>query len=346
MIEIGKIIIPFIVVIIIAVVIILRIKSRKIMNQEELRKQCKRFFWCESVQDCQELLDIYIEFFFEAIMNHDEDVYTHEEADARIVIQMMMTKTLHLKKALDGIGNQFKNGKKLNNIIDPTIIALLIRNIYETAGMFNLIYRNSKDKDERQILYLLWVHSGLSYRQRFDSILTKEDNIKKAENEKKQMESIVKTIEQNPLFLKLDEKNQGKIRTKIKERDYLMHFNDLEVEFLSWRELVKTMNIQNGKLDHAYAYFSLYAHPSNVAVFQYANMFKKGDEDYKDLVHFNLQIAFMMLSIFIGDYIKLFPNVQKTYDNMGLVEQIVINFHNSQARGHENDINESWKATG
>ncbi len=110
--------------------------------------------------------------------------------------------------------------------------------------------------------------------------------------------------------------------------------------------MVKSMNIKTGKLDHAYTYFSLYSHPSNVAVFQYANMFKKGKESYRDLVKFNLQIAFMMLSVFIADYIKLYPAVLKTYEKMGIVEQIVINFHNSQARGHQYDINDSWKATG
>lgn len=316
------------------------------MELEELRKRCKKFFWCESIQDCQELLDIYIEFFYAAVMNHNENVYTHSEADAKMVIQMMMTKTLHLKKSLSGIGNQFKDGKVLNNIIDPTIIATQIRNIYETAGMFNLIYRNPKNKDEHEILYLLWVHAGLSYRQRFDDIITKEENKQKSVEEKKQMETIKERIENNPLFLKLDEANQSKIRTKLKKKDYLMRFHGTNVEFLSWPELVKSMDIKNGKLNHAYTYFSLYAHPSNVSVFQYANMFEKGKESYKELVHLNMQIAFMMLSIFVADYINLFPAVLTTYEKMGLVEQIVINFHNTQARSHGYDINDSWKATG
>jgi len=317
------------------------------MEIEELRKQCKRFFWCETISDCQELLNIYIEFFFQAVLkHHEEKVYTYPEADARIIIQMMMTKALHLKNALYGVDYVSKDNRKLNNIIDPTIVASLIRNVYETTGMFNLIYRNAKNIDERNIIYLLWVHAGLSYRKRFDNIITTKENLEKAENEKKQLESIQNQIEQNALFIKLDEKNQGKIRTKLKEKDYLIRFENEEVEFLSWRELTKTMDIKNGKLDHAYTYFSLYSHPSNVSVFQFANMFEKGKEAYPDLVIFNLQIAFYMFSVFIADYINLFPNVLKTYEEMGLVEQIVINFHNSFARGHEYDINESWKATG
>lgn len=317
------------------------------MEQEVLRKQCKRFFWCKSISDCQDLLDIYIDFFFQTVYNHhDEQVFTHSEADAKLVLQMMMTKALHLKNVLNGVEFTSKNGKRLNNIIDPTIVASLIRNIYETTGMFNLIYRETKSNDEREIIYQLWVHSGLSYRQRFDSVVTTDENRDKVQHEKKQIESIQTAIEEIQLFKKLDEKNKGKIRTKIKDKDYLLRFNGEEVEFLSWRELVKSMNIIEGKLDHAYTYFSLYSHPSNVSVFQYGNMFAKGNESYPDLVLFNLHIAFFMFSVFIADYIKLFPSVLKTYEEMGLVEQIVINFHNAQARGHEYDINDSWKATG
>ena len=317
------------------------------MERDELRAKCKRFFWCESISDCKDLLDVYIEFFFQTILeNHDEKVYSHADADAKMIIQMMMTKALHLKNALNGVDYVSKKGRKLNNIIDPTIVASLIRNIYETTGMFNLIYRTTKNEDEKNIIYLLWVHAGLSYRKRFDNIMTTKENIEKAEDEKKQIENIKAEIEQNPLFIKLDDKNKGKIMTKLKDKDYLIRFDNEEVEFLSWRELTKTMDIKNGKLDHVYTYFSLYSHPSNVSVFQFAEMFKKGKESYHDLVIFNLQIAFYMFSIFIADYIKLFPTVLKTYEEMGLVEQIVINFHNSIARGHEYDINESWKATG
>ena len=315
------------------------------MEIDELRRKCNRFFWCETISDCKDLLDIYAEFFFQAVLK-DEKPQTYFEADAKMLLQMMMTKTLHLKNALNGVDYVSKDNRKLNNIIDPTIVASLIRNIYETTGMFNLIYRHTKNDDERNILYLLWVHAGLSYRQRFDNITTTKENIEKSKNEKEQLKSIQAEIENNQLFIKLDEKNKGKIKTKLKEKDYLIRFENDQVEYLSWRELTKTMDIKDGKLDHAYTYFSLYSHPSNVSVFQFANMFDKGKESYLDLVIMNLHIAFYMFSVFIADYINLFPAVLKTYEEMGIVEQIVINVHNSMARGHEYDINETWKQLG
>lgn len=147
------------------------------MKIEELRKQCKRLFWCDSITVCQELLDIYANFFFEAVINNKYGkMNSRTDADAKIVLQMMMTKVLHLKNVLNGVDFTSKKGKSLNNIIDPTIVASLVRNIYETTGMFNLIYHEPKTENEKQIKYLLWVHAGLSYRNRFDRVIILQEN--------------------------------------------------------------------------------------------------------------------------------------------------------------------------
>ena len=123
-----------------------------------------------------------------------------------------------------------------------------------------------------------------------------------------------------------------------------MRFEDKEVVFLHWHELTKIIGIKDGMLDDIYTYFSLYSHPSNVAVFQFADMFKLGEEAFPQLVNFNLKIAFFMFSIFIADYIQLFPTVLQTYEKMSLRDQIVINFHNTMTRNYDFSINESYRA--
>lgn len=78
------------------------------------------------------------------------------------------------------------------------------------------------------------MHAGLSDRNRFDGVTTLKENKDKMENELKQMESIRSEIEQSPLFKSMDDKNQGKIRTMIKKKDYQIRFNGNKVVFLSW----------------------------------------------------------------------------------------------------------------
>jgi hypothetical protein len=313
------------------------------MTKEQLRKDVMRLSQCKTVDDGIEIFGIYAEFFFNAIQNHNEPVYTQAEADAKMVLQMMLTKTLHLKGVLEGVTYKAKDGSTLNKIIDPTIVASLIRNIYETTGMFHTIYRNTKSKEEREILYLLWVHAGLKYRQRFSSVVTTQENKEKMEHEQKAMDKIVEEIEVNTLFKSLDEENQKIIKKKIKDKDYLIRFDGKEVVFLNWQELTKIMRLKEGLLDNIYTYFSLYSHPSNVSVFQFANLFKKDNEEFAQLTIFNLKNAFFMLSIFIAEYIKLFPTVLKIFEKLDIRDQIVINLYNRLARDDSYSINDSWK---
>lgn len=312
---------------------------------EKLRNECFRLFKCDTINDSIELIDIYSEFLLLTIKNHhSEEVYSTADADAKIVLQMMLTKALHLKSLVRGIKYKAKDGITLNKIIDPTIVASLIRNLYETVGMFNLIYSSTKIKDEKTILYCLWVHSGLKYRHRFESVITTEENQEKLVNEKKQIEQLIKGIEGTELYKKLDEKNQKKIRTKLKRKEYLLMFNGTEVMFLHWQELTTVMGIKNKLFDDIYTYFSLYSHPSNVAVVQFADMFKREDEFFLEMTNHNLKYFFALTSIFIADYIKLFPSVLKTFESLNIRDQIVIDYYNTFMRRQDFSINDSWKA--
>lgn len=250
-------------------------------EKKELRNDCSRLFYCDIIKDSLELMDIYAKFLYQTIIrHHKEPVHNYADADAKMVVQMMFTKTLHLKNIVEGISFDSVYGTSLNNIVDPTIVASLIRNIYETVGMFNLIYRNTKTDDEKTILYCLWVYSGLKYRQRFEKFTSSEENIEKIESEKKQLKNLINTIEETELYKKLDEKNKKIIKRKIKDKNYLIEFNNLTVVPLHWQELTKTIGIKTDLYDSIYTYFSLYSHPSNVAVFQFSDMFNKKDETF------------------------------------------------------------------
>lgn len=318
--------------------------TQPMQAKEQLRAECSRLFELESLTDSLELLDVYIELVFQIIKKHrDEPVYTSANADAKIVIQMVMTKALSIKSVITGFAYQAKDGSGFKQIIDPTILACLLRNLFETVAMFNLIYRDTKSEDEKHILYNLWVHAGLKYRQRFETIISTVEEQQKIEEEKLNMEKLIQSIEETELFKRLSEKNQGKVKTRIKDKEYLMRFEGEEVMFLHWQELTKVMQIKPGLFDHIYTYFSLYSHPSNVSVFQFAAMFKKGNEKYPWLTNFNMTYCFALLSLFIADFLKLFPTAQKTFDEMHMRDQIVIDFYNTSFRGNAFQINESWK---
>lgn len=310
------------------------------MDKAQLRIEALRLLRCETQKDCLDVVEIYLNFLFVIIRDHQMDeVDSLAKAEARIINQMIFTKLAQLRETVKGIDFQYED-THLNRIIDPTIVASNTRNIYETVGLFNLVYVNTKTADEQLILYNLWVHSGLKYRQRFENLAQSIENKEKLESEKKQIESLIKEIKDTHLYKSLDAKNQGKIDTKIKEKDYKIRFNGTDVEFLSWQDLIKPLGLKTGMLDTIYNYFSLYTHPTNVAVFQFSAMFKNEDKAWIELSTFNLKIAIMLTSIFIADYISFFPKVKTSFEKLGLREQIAINWQNTFARGEDFTIND------
>lgn len=313
------------------------------MNKNEYRLECIRLFSAKTFEDSIDLLEIYIQFLFKVITNQlKEKVYSYSDRDAKILIQMMFTKIAHIKKVLTGIEFYSEDGVNLNKIIDPTTVAVFIRNIYETVAMFNLIYRRTNSADEKTILYNLWVYSGLKYRQRFNAVITTEINKEKLAVEKKEMQQNISEIENTELYKELSQKNKDKIQKKIKEKDYKICFEDKNVRYLSWQEITSVMEFKNNLLDNIYTYFSLYSHPSNVAVLQFSDMFKKGEEQFLYMTNLNLQNMFILLSVFVADYIHLFPSVLDTFNKLSIIDQIVINYHNVLMREDDFSINDAW----
>jgi hypothetical protein len=320
------------------------IQKRKRMEKERLRAEYMRLNKLATIEDCLDMFDIFLEHLWNVMEVHHEDkVYSYANKDAKMLNQMMFTKLTHLKKIVEGVGYTAKNGDRLNAIVDPTIVASLTRNIFETVSVFNLIYRNTKSEDEKIIIYDLWVSSGLKYRQRFQSAATTPENIQKIADEQKQIDQIEQEIKDTALYKSLDAKNQGKIDEKIKQKDFKIRFDEKEVIYLVWQDMCDVMGLNKDIFDNIYTYFSLYAHPSEVSVFQFETMFSKQHEEFKQLTTTNLKYCFSLMSVFVADYINLFPQVKDTFEKLEIYKQIALNTHNKMLRDDSYSINDEWK---
>ncbi len=111
----------------------------KIMTKEKLRMDTLRLGLMENIDDCFEVFDIFLEHLFNVIdLHHKDPITSYANKDAVFINQMMFNKLTHLRKLVEGVGYEAKNGTKMNKIIDPTIIASLTRNVYETVSIFSL----------------------------------------------------------------------------------------------------------------------------------------------------------------------------------------------------------------
>ena len=314
------------------------------MTKSELRQIQLKFTRLRNISDCIELSEIFLEHMWNVINDHyNVAVNTYAEKDAYIINQMMFTKLTHLKVLLHGVGYKSPNGGKLNEIIDPTIIASLVRNIFETCALFNLIFRQTNSEEEMIIIYNLWSISGLNYRQRFESNLESKQAQEKIEEERSVIQKLTEEIKQTSVFKNLTEKSKGKIESRIEQKDFRIVFDGKKVKcYTSWQELCNVMQLNEEIFDNIYTYFSLYSHPSQVAVFQFESMFTKKQE-FKELTAVNLKYCFSLLSVFIADYIHKFPSIKSTFEKLDLYKQIAIDSFNVFLRNEEFAINDSTK---
>jgi hypothetical protein len=98
------------------------------------------------------------------------------------------------------------------------------------------------------------------------------------------------------------------------------------------------MNLKKGLFDDLYTYFSLYAHPSNVSLFQFNDLFKETEDNYLMMSNFNIKTALCMIGVFIADYIHFFPKVADVFGNLSIEEQSIIDSHNMFGRNENYSI--------
>lgn len=298
-----------------------------------------------------EILDIYSNCLLTIIFRHHNDRNTTQrEADARLICQMMLTKTLHLKNVLGGIEFTNQEGARINPIFDPTIAASIVRNTYETVGFFNLLFRHTTEQEQRLVIHCLWYLASLNYRQRFEIPEVGPDGgeelqrlaneiQEKAENERRRIQELTAIIERTNLYIGLSQRNKDKIHTMIRGKKFLVDFSGNNVNLLIWEDMGTTIGNPRGHFNTIYTYFSTYTHPSRISVEQFGLMFDDDQKFYIEMGVFNLKYFFWLSSVFIADYINLFPNVLATFETLAVRDQYVINFFNKFVRGDEFSIN-------
>ncbi len=89
------------------------------------------------------------------LKHHYDPVETQAQADTRTLFQMMFSKALNVKLLLNGI--EYDDGEsRLKNIIDPTILYTVIRNMYEALCAFELINIIPNTDEKRIVIYHLF----------------------------------------------------------------------------------------------------------------------------------------------------------------------------------------------
>ena len=308
------------------------------MTQEQLRAEYLRLFLLNETESHFDLINYFNDCLIKIITNHHHDeVNTQVDADAKMILQMMSSKLSHLEILMNGV--QIPNS--VSTIIDPTIIANSVRNIYEMVCLFNIIYVMPNSVEEKELVYKLWVISSLKYRQMHLKETSSEENKEKLGKDRVEIETLKNEILNSNIYGNLIEHSKNLIIKCIKQKNYKIKFNGNQVEEINWQYPSSAFNSVYSSI---YNYFSQYAHPSHASVWQFGQLFV--DNENTKMALFNLRLALQLYSFFLADYIKAFPKTLDTFNKLPITQQIALNSFNKGLRGDNYSINDCWKILG
>lgn len=274
--------------------------------------------------------------------------------DALILFQMTMAKGIAVLNLANSLNYYNSIGDfSLTNLVDPMIMTSVVRAQYEAFTNFHNIFNSTTDNDSKQFLYDAWVMAGLKERGRHyveptEEQLTAmkgerrknaEENKLKFQDEQKKIEFILNRMQQNPFYLKLDDKKRKNLDRELKKRTFQFTLLEGEMVKTSWLD----MFLKTGASEvftPMYSILSMGAHPTNVSVFQYAQMFNENDnlQSAKTLLKFSEKI----MCFFIADYCTYILKAKEEYQKLPELNKVIIESANKNMRNKGHILSETY----
>lgn len=283
------------------------------MNEKEFFQILK----LDTLQSCRDYMKVMTDFYFDVFYaTSPKPVKSISINDARTWFQMMFSKGVHFTKVLDGF-DYSKGTLHLNQITDHTVLFSLVRDMFESYMAFRLIYTLPDTEQQSDLLYFLFVHAGLQERFSNTPEDVKKNNSEWVQDQLQQINACKQNLYENELYVNNEgvrkvvdnalKPNVNKYRYRFAENNQMV-FVHYEQE-----ETLKQLGINSSVLEGMYHYFSLMTHPSAVAIDQFSVAYEKPEEGSVVLASTATRYAITILSLFIREYAKLFPEVKNLF---------------------------------
>lgn len=273
--------------------------------------------------------------------------------DALILFQMSMAKGIAVLNIANPINYYNSIGDfSLPDLVDPLAIASLVRPQYEAFTNFNNIFNSTEDKDAKQFLYDVWVLAGLKERRRFYGEPTDEklekmsveqrktalEHKAKADNDLKKIESLMEKVHQSPFYTRLNDKQKEILDDQLNGRVFQFVLSNGRMVKKSWLDMFLNTGAHE-VFTPMYSLMSNNTHPSNVSVFQYAQMFDKYEnvKSAKTL----LRMSEKIMCFFIADYCRYIPQAKEEYQKLPEMNKVIIETSNAHMRKFDFKLSET-----
>lgn len=238
---------------------------------------------------------------------------------AQLKLQMLTTKLLAFSVLLKkwGVYNAEKD-IKLNPIVDPIVLGGLARSIYETLGVFRLVYLLPDNEEKQLIAFNLWKrHSFLDNIKEIESEIIlyekKGYNVSKLKEQlrfaKEQCDNLLADIlgtnyaSTHPDF-DFDKENSRKSLMRLDDNPKFLSISSID------RDMECQIPLKNIVFHKMYSLLSHYAHPSYKAEYQFGNEFEGIGNSNEGPYNMIVSVAAILATCFISSYITYDKSIQ------------------------------------
>lgn len=261
--------------------------------------------------------------------------------DAHHLAQIIVLRSVSIMRLAEGV--QYVNATNPVHSLKPTLDAAsiwgLVRSQYEAFAAFNNIFAQHTGP-EQELLFNLWVISGLKYRQRFRGPLEDLDIandlppelLQKANEERDAIIQRQAHIEAMPLFTALVSDKQEEVREAIRKKEFKYVFKNGVPTYQPWHELFNR-TVDTKLFDSHYTYMSLWSHPSNVSAFSFKDLFSSGA--VAGQVEMAVHFASLLLAFMLRDKMSVFPECRAAFEELPPPHQVLLDGWNEWFRGKD-----------
>jgi hypothetical protein len=198
----------------------------------------------------------------------------------------------------------------------PSIYTLMRKQI-ENYSTFQYLYIRPRSKQTQEFHCLIYEIAGLESRQQYDAELPELKELKL--NEARRIDEILIQLKANEVFLSLEDGEQKKI------------LNDRRARLLGWKKIIEESDLVDNLFKQSWLLYSNFAHSEYASLIQLKG-FINTPEDAPFKRNLVLNLAMVLISVFIKDFISLYKVIEDRYDSLPINDREVIEFFSGVGR--------------
>lgn len=282
-----------------------------------------------TISNCQNYLRLISNVYFEVIT---ETQSTQQELEgirnyfAKTTMQMFFTKALATINLLNGVSYIGRN-YTLPPIQDHSLLFIMTRNFCETIAAYNVLFLLPDTDDKRRIMENLFLYSGYKYQQRLFSESMQTEFVTEHDIVNQNIQNMKSNIKNTIYYKSLCSEQRDKIKCAIRTKNYKLMLSDNEVQILSWQECLNHYVGKNELMDRLYTFLSLHTHPSIRGMEQFDAAFEKTNPECENLCTIACRYIISFMSMFLQEYMNLFPKAQEVFDKKTDFEKWLITMY-------------------